>query len=239
MKKLIKTVLIKPLILLISSILYGVRRRLSIHQGLGVCETLYKNSIKESSKYFKPYLKDILLFNQREQLWEYTLNNIKKKGVILEFGTWKGESINYMSKLKPSYTFYGFDSFEGLQEDWKGNTLPKGYFNLNGNLPIVNENVTLIKGWFSESIPKFLKNNGDEISVIHIDCDTYESSKEVLNLIGGKITSGTIIIFDEYFGYPGWKNGEFLSFKEFINSNNIKYKYLGITNICQCSIMIL
>ena len=44
-----------------------------------------------------------------------------------------------------------------------------------------------------------------------------------------RIKIGTIIIFDEYIGYPGWKNGEFLAFQEIVEEYGIKYKYLGVS----------
>ena len=52
---------------------------------------------------------------------------------------------------------YGFDSFEGLPEKWR-NGFEKGTFNRNGNLPKVNNNVELIKGWFDDTLPNFIKN---------------------------------------------------------------------------------
>ena len=36
----------------------------------------------------------------------------------LEFGVWKGESINFLSSFLNKGEIYGFDSFKGLREDW-------------------------------------------------------------------------------------------------------------------------
>jgi hypothetical protein len=41
------------------------------------------------------------------------------------------------------------------------------------------------------------------------------------------IRVGTIIIFDEYFNHPGWQEGEFRAFQEFVSNRNIVYKYLA------------
>ena len=61
---------------------------------------------------------------------------------------------------------------------------------------------------------------------MHIDCDTYESTKEILNIIGkDRLTNGTRILFDEYLSYIGWKEGEFKAWQEFVLENKIKYKY--------------
>ena len=101
----------------------------------------------------------------------------------------------------------------------------------------VPKNVKLIKGWFNKTLPNFLNENKDQFAIIHIDCDTYYSTKEIFELIGKQIKKGSIIIFDEYHGNPGWKEGEFKAFKEFVTKNKIKYKYIGITNK-QCSVLI-
>jgi len=39
-----------------------------------------------------------------------------------------------------------------------------------------------------------------------IDCGIYFSTKEVFNAIGTRLTAGSVIVFDEYFGYPQWWN---------------------------------
>jgi len=73
----------------------------------------------------------------------------------LEFGVFVGDTIMYFSKFTNGPVF-GFDSFEGLPEDW----IPgweKGKFNLRGILPPVPAHVTLIKGWFNETVPDFIK----------------------------------------------------------------------------------
>jgi hypothetical protein len=60
-----------------------------------------------------------LSFKDREDLWKYAFSKKNMVGTIAEFGVWKGESINYLAKLT-NETIFGFDSFEGLQEDWRG-----------------------------------------------------------------------------------------------------------------------
>lgn len=40
-----------------------------------------------------------------------------------------------------------------------------------------------------------------------------------------------VLVFDEFFNYPGWKYGEYKAFMEFVESNNVKYKYIGYCNM--------
>ena len=82
-----------------------------------------------------------------------------------------------------------------------------------------------------------MENNSNQIAILHIDCDTYQSTREIFELLGNKINRGTLIIFDEYQGYPGWKFGEYKAFQDFINKSKKTYSYIGITNR-QCSVII-
>ena len=54
--------------------------------------------------------------------------------------------------------------------------MDKKSFNLGGILPEIKDpNIKLVKGYFKDSIPKFLKEhniqNSDSISLLHIECD--------------------------------------------------------------------
>ena len=188
---------------------------------------LYEEAAKDSADYIKKYLDKVIITDFG--WWEIAIEKIKTSkinGLCMEFGVHEGKSINYFSKRSENKIWYGFDSFEGFQEDWKGGYFAKGNYSLNGKIPTVNKNVKLIKGWFKDTLPGFLKLNKSEICFIHIDCDTYESTKEVLNIITSKkLTSGTLILFDEYLSYIGWRQGEFKAWQEFIKENKIKYKY--------------
>ena len=145
----------------------------------------------------------------------------------LEFGVWKGESINYISKFTEDKV-YGFDSFEGLPEGWFG-TYAAGHFSLDGVPPDVNENVVLVKGWFNETLPQFLIEKNKKISFIHIDCDIYSSTKCVLDSVKDYLDSECVIVFDELVNYEQWDgpNGEWRAFIEFINDTKFKFEYIG------------
>lgn len=179
--------------------------------------------------YIEENMSGTLFFHDLEKLWDYTISKIEgtAKGNIFEFGVYKGRSINYFSSRLINVSFYGFDSFDGLKEDWTGTSLPKGHFILNES-PKVNSNVSLIKGWFNETLPPFLNKFNGKLNLVHIDCDTYESTHYVLNELKERqmLDKGVMILFDEYFGYPGYKSGEMKAFKEI----SIPYKYLAFSN---------
>lgn len=131
-------------------------------------------------------------------------------GLFLEFGVYQGKTITMCSNFLPSVTFHGFDSFEGLPEEWellmpgddrikKAKIIPAGHFKVD-KLPTVPSNVILHKGWFNESLPgwkeKYLKEDS-YISWLNLDADLYSSTIYVLDELNDYIKPGCIIRFDE------------------------------------------
>jgi predicted O-methyltransferase YrrM len=146
-------------------------------------------------------------------------------GLVLEFGVFSGKSINRIAEHKTG-PVYGFDSFEGLPEDWRAG-YEKGRFN-RADLPAVAPNVELIVGWFDRTLPKFLDEHPGPVSLIHMDCDLYTSTQTTLTQLRQRIVPGTIILFDEYFNYPGWEMHEHKAFREFVESWDVQYEYIGL-----------
>ena len=145
------------------------------------------------------------------------------EGLVLEFGVYTGATINHIASQMNQQVF-GFDSFEGLPERWR-NGFQAGEFKMAA-LPKVLENVQLVKGWFNETLPDFLRKHPGNARFLHIDCDLYSSTVTILTELRDRIIPGTVIAFNEYFNYPGWEQGEFKAFQEFCCENKIKYKYL-------------
>jgi hypothetical protein len=163
---------------------------------------------------------------------EYVFEKIglkrKPNTLWLEFGVASGRTINYISKFTDE-TVYGFDSFEGLPEKWRDG-FDKGAFSSNGNLPIVNENVVLVKGWFDQTLPDFIKSQDKKVSFIHMDADLYSSTKCILNTLKDYLDTDCVVIFDELVNYPGFDGdkGELKAFYEFITDNDVNYEWLGM-----------
>ncbi len=175
-------------------------------------EYIYKNMLKA-----KPLKTDLEVLNFASKL-------VKEDSLNLEFGVYSGRSINFLSNKFRK--IYGFDSFEGLPEAWHTN-IDKGAFALE-KLPEVNSNVDLIKGWFEDTLPNFepFKKKNALISFLHVDCDLYNSTKTIFKYCGKYLRPDSIIVFNEYFNYPGWEEGEFKAFKEFTKEQSINYEYL-------------
>jgi hypothetical protein len=160
----------------------------------------------------------------RSDLLSAGMSAVSLDGLICEFGVYRAETINHIASLTDA-TVHGFDSFEGLPEDWRGG-FERGAFRCDG-LPPVRPNVTLHKGLFHDSLPKFLANHHENVAFMHIDCDLYSSTCVLFELLRDRIVPGTVIQFDELLNYPGWQQGEFKAFNEFCHANNVEVEWIG------------
>lgn len=192
----------------------------------------------ESAKYLIECMPTVSSYPDKYALFKECIHNTDKKsnGLMCEFGVGSGTTINYIASLVDCQV-HGFDSFEGLPEDWIDG-LPKGTFKMD-NLPDVRPNVVLHKGWFNESLPKFKNSYNAPLSFLHMDADLYSSTKEIFDILGDRIIPGTVIQFDEFLNHPGWKDHEYKAFMEFVESKQVKYKFIGFTESGQVAVKIL
>lgn len=178
-------------------------------------------------------LKEIPFVNQGAL--KYVVEHIKPKtgrnDLWLEFGVKSGRTVNYMASHTNNRPVYGFDSFEGLPEDWR-NKYPKGKFTQDGILPPVRRNVELIKGWFDQTLEPFLSRVPGQMSLLHLDADLYSSTKYVLDTLTShnRIKPGTVIVFDEIINFPEFDSdrSELKALYDWsIENEHIGWKWIG------------
>jgi hypothetical protein len=142
---------------------------------------------------------------------------------VLEFGVYYGKTIKLIkNSLKDKFEIFGFDSFSGLPEDWVSfdgtiagdGVCIKNFFTTNKIIPQI-DGIKFYDGWFEDTINEYLKI-AKPISLLHIDCDLYSSTKTILYNLNNYIKPNTIIIFDEWFynGDPKYNDHEQKCFYE-------------------------
>jgi len=156
-------------------------------------------------------------------------------GLFMEFGVASGRTINHLASLVKE-PVYGFDPFDGLPENWRTGFEKSSFADV---VPPVISNVSLIKGWFSETLPPFLSQHSGCVSFLHVDCDLCTSTKCILDLLGDRITKGTVIQFDEYWNYPGRKPNEFLAFEEFMGAAGVSSTLIGFVSTHQQVVFVI
>lgn len=170
-------------------------------------------------------------FVRREELFDLVGKEIAECPVLyLEFGVYKGEATRYWSKLllNPNSNLHGFDSFEGLPEDWNPD-FPKGHFSTGGTIPDIDDKrVKFFKGWFDATLPKY-EFPSHEVLFINLDADLYSSTIYVLNSLKNQIVPGTYIYFDEF----SHIEHEFRAFNEFMKLTGMKFSLVGVADALQ------
>ena len=123
-----------------------------------------------------------------------------------EFGVENGLSARYfLTKLPADGQLLLYDSFEGLPEPWQGR--PVGSHRAVAVPEFGDKRVHIRKGWFEGTLPC-----QELLGLVHIDCDLYSSTKAVLE--GINVAPGTIILFDELFGFADWQQHEYKALME-------------------------
>jgi len=185
----------------------------------------------DSSRYAGARMVGVPRFPRRRELEAFCLAQSPSQGLVLEFGVWSGTTINRIAAQVAPRIAHGFDSFEGLPEDWREG-YEKGVFARTA-LPEVADTVALHVGWFDRTLPGFLDAHPGPAAFIHMDCDLYSSTQTVLSQLRDRIVPGTVIMFDEYFNYPGWQQHEYRAFAEFVAARGLHYDYIGLVPVHQ------
>lgn len=177
-------------------------------------------------------------FPHRFDLYRHILDSVIGDGPVsyLEFGVFKGESLKKWVELNrhPDSRFVGFDSFEGLPEDWEhlfGKTRT-GTFDVDGQLPAIDDDrVAFVKGYFQDSLAGFLKERGSEVNehplVLHLDADLYSSTLYVLAMMDHYVVPGTVLVFDEFVSVLH----EFRALEDYASSYCREYEVVGASGL--------
>lgn len=189
-------------------------------------EEVYRQATIETAQFVTkemPFIEPVL---SSRDLLAFALDKVTLDGLYLEFGVFGGSSISFIASQKKGVYIHGFDSFHGLPEQWM--SAPRGMYSTRGVPPPVPENVKLHVGLFDQTLPKILVDYPDQpVAFLHADADIYSSTKTIFAFLGNRITAGTIIVFDEYFNYPGWQAHEYKAFAEFVETQCVSFKYLS------------
>ncbi|RBY91744.1 class I SAM-dependent methyltransferase [Blastococcus sp. TBT05-19] len=148
------------------------------------------------------------------------------EGLFLEFGVASGGTLRMIAERAPEGSVFGFDSFEGLPEHWRSG-FEEGTFAQDW-MPDV-PGAELVVGWFDQTLPGFLEAHPGPVAFLHLDADLYSSTVVVLEALESRLRPGTVLLFDEYFNFPGWEAHEHRAWTEFVARTGIRFEYLGYT----------
>ena len=147
-------------------------------------------------------------------------------GLVLEFGVRYGTTLQLIAAASHQ-AVHGFDSFQGLPENWHDE--PAGSYSTHGVQPQAGENAVLHAGWFEDTLPGFVADHPGFVRFLHVDCDLYSSAATIFRHLGPRIQAGSIIVFDDYFLNPHWREDEFKAFQEAVAEYGWQYEYIAFS----------
>jgi len=125
--------------------------------------------------------------------------------------------------------FWGYDSFEGLpahdepvagQPKWIAQgafAAPLAFVERGLRKARIPESaVTLVPGWYEDSLAPGTDPHPARVALAHIDCDLYSSTAHCLEFLAPRLVDGAIVIFDDWWLHRGHPDqGEQRAFAEF------------------------
>jgi O-methyltransferase/8-demethyl-8-(2,3-dimethoxy-alpha-L-rhamnosyl)tetracenomycin-C 4'-O-methyltransferase len=173
----------------------------------------YKNIVKKA-KLGDYYSRLTLVYDVH---LEWLMHYVAKlgEGKMVETGVARGGCIALCHYANPSLKIIGMDSWEPMPDitnrddaakcsPWV-NTLTSGkmeqVYDSYKSLGASSKNLTLIKGWLEDTIPKNL-NLLNDLDVLRIDTDFYESIIFTLRQLYPKVKDGGLIILDDWHFNP-------------------------------------
>ncbi len=213
--------------------------RLQLHRLFGIFSSFFANMYYLTKFSRWAYQNKKVAYNDFPCKWDYQRRYPLYSRVIeteelgnainyLEFGVASGKSFKWFLEQNqhPESRFYGFDTFDGLPEDW--GPFKKGAFSNQNNLPEINDNRgKFFKGLFQQTLPGFLKElDTRKKNVLMMDADIYSATLYALTTLAPYLKKGDIIFFDE-FVVP---THEFKAFLDFTQSYYISLELIAAAN---------
>ncbi|MDI9319306.1 MAG: TylF/MycF/NovP-related O-methyltransferase [Phycisphaerales bacterium] len=191
---------------------------------------IYKN--KKNVEY-KDFYSPFRNYQKRFDLYKYVSNRHSLDTTqinYIEFGVAEGASFKWWlaNNSNANSKFFGFDTFEGLPEDW--GTYDKGA--MAANIPVINdERGAFLKGLFQDTLVSYIQENTEILKsntqkIIHMDADLYSATAFTLSQLYPFLRKGDLIFFDEF----SVAMHEFKAYDEFVNNFYIKLTPIASVN---------
>jgi hypothetical protein len=174
-------------------------------------------------------------------------------GDFIEAGVWRGGATIFMRAALKAFgvtdrLVWAADSFEGLPKPdpamfpieakaQSGPVMQKVYHNLAASLEEVKRNFTaygllddqvkFLKGWFKDTLPTAPIGT---LSLIRLDGDFYESTKDGLTYLYDRLSSGGYVIIDDY-GQDSWTYCR-KAVDEFRSERHIEAPLVAVDSTC-------
>jgi hypothetical protein len=159
-------------------------------------------------------------------------------GIAVDLGSGVGKASNLLGAVFARSAVFAFDTFTGLPYVWKRGDvgdMPVGTFGPRAAaddarqppFPLL-DNVVAVKGLFADTLPQLLPVLASApLALVHVDSDLYASAVEGLTPLLPLLREGTVLIFDEFYNFSDWEEGEFQAFRELIQGGGFGFRVVA------------
>jgi predicted O-methyltransferase YrrM len=186
-----------------------------------------RDAVSSSARFVREAMPGARTFPRPAATLDHALGLAPRGGMALEFGVYTGTTLRAIAAARPGGEVYGFDSFQGLPEDWRAG-FAAGAFG-DAEPPDV-PGAELVVGWFADTLPAFLDAHPGPVDLLHLDADLYSSTATVLEHVGPRLRPGSVVVFDEYLNHPGWEEGEHRAWSEYTARTATGFSYEAFTH---------
>jgi O-methyltransferase len=166
------------------------------------------------------------------------LNYDQILGDYYEFGCFTGASLNHAIRTHLKFSknknkinfmnrsFLGFDSFEGFPQEVHPEYTSKNFKSNYSKVKRLEDKYDcckIIKGYFSDSLKEINQKETNSIAFAFIDCDIYDSSKDIINFLENRLSNGSFLMIDDYYNLD--QKGKSIHHSLFENENLYKKLY--------------
>ncbi|MBP2368644.1 class I SAM-dependent methyltransferase [Pseudonocardia parietis] len=187
-----------------------------------------REAVAGSARFVREHLADAVALPGPSATLEYALGQAPSGGMALEFGVYRGDTLRAIAAHRGDGRVHGFDTFTGLPETWRPG-FPAGAFDDVGELPEV-PGAELVAGLFDDTVDRFLAAHPGPVDFLHVDSDLYSSARTVLEAVGPRLRPGSIVLFDEFFNFPGWERHEARAWWEYAEKHGVRHDYVCYTH---------
>ena len=147
------------------------------------------------------------------ELWTLVEQSSKLGGNIIEIGVWRGGTgallANKAALCGIDATVYLCDTFRGVVKAGIHDTIYKG-----GELATPRQSVDalvqrfgldyvqILEGVFPDDTASLIDESRARFRLCHVDVDVYQSAKDILDWIWGRMVAGGVMVYDDY-GFNG------------------------------------
>lgn len=186
-----------------------------------------REAVASTARFVQRAMPEAVHFPHPHATLQHALALAPSEGMALEFGVFSGTTLTMIAAARAGGGVYGFDSFEGLPENWRVG-FRAGAFDVDV-LPDV-PGAELVVGLFEDTLPGFLAEHPGAVDLVHLDADLYSSTAGVLAHVGPRLRRGSVLVFDEYFNYPGWEDHEARAWQEYAAAHAVGFRYEAYTH---------